>query len=108
MAERTAHNTFTVSILAGLAGAGLALLFAPRSGVETRARLKSKTAELKAQADEKLDMGKEKAQGFKEKLESVVSKATRRSKEEAEELGDAINRKTDRQSPVISAWNEEV
>ena len=81
MAERTAPNTLAVSLMAGLAGAGLALLFAPSSGRETRAKLKNKAVELNSKAHEKLEMGKDKARDLKDKISSSADQA----KEDVEE-----------------------
>lgn len=52
MAEQRAQNSLMIPLIAGMVGAGLALLFAPKSGLETRADIRSKAeqARLKAKA----------------------------------------------------------
>lgn len=58
--------------IGALAGAGLALLFAPRSGRETRELLVRKTRELKEKAGEALDDAKEVVRGKKAQIIAAV------------------------------------
>ena len=54
---RNGHSkaVFAGVVLGGLTGAITALLFAPRSGKETRAQIQSKVSDARALAGEKLD-----------------------------------------------------
>lgn len=56
--QRMHSNAFKIATMAGIAGASLALLFAPRSGRETRDRIKATTKNMKHQAGEKLETAK--------------------------------------------------
>ncbi|MEI6509829.1 MAG: YtxH domain-containing protein [bacterium] len=60
MARDDGGGFFMGFILGGLIGAGLALLFAPKSGEETREYLKEKALELKEKMPEVLKEGIEK------------------------------------------------
>jgi gas vesicle protein len=59
--------------IGGLVGAGIALLTAPRSGLETRELLRSKTEEFKAKASETADQTRARAD---ELLRSGSNRAT--------------------------------
>lgn len=80
MAERQAHSGgLMMPLLAGLAGAGLALLLAPRSGQETREQLKARADNLQQQAKEKAAVAKtqatttvEQAKGMKNRVKSAI------------------------------------
>jgi gas vesicle protein len=54
-------------IVGGLIGAGLALLFAPQTGEETREMLKDKFLELKEKAEKIPETIKKETQGFVQK-----------------------------------------
>jgi len=54
-------------IVGGLIGAGLALLFAPQTGEETREMLKEKFLELKEKAEKIPETIKKETQGFVQK-----------------------------------------
>ena len=108
MTGRTAKNTLAVSLLAGLAGAGFALLVAPRSGKETRERLKARAGDMKAQADEKLDHGREKASELKDRLQDAVSGVEKKVGRKLEKRGEDMETNKSDRSPVLTAWKEEV
>ena len=56
MSDRDDFGAFIVGFLVGgLTGAAVALLFAPQSGVETRALLREKAIELKDKASDSLE-----------------------------------------------------
>jgi gas vesicle protein len=61
-------------LLGGLVGAGVALLFAPRSGEETRRRIKELTEEVK-----------DKAEGYVEQVKSKVTSTVEKGKDLFEE-----------------------
>ncbi|GAC1387017.1 MAG: hypothetical protein NVS1B7_6270 [Candidatus Saccharimonadales bacterium] len=70
MAERTAPNMLAASMLAGLLGAGFALLLAPRSGRETRELIHKSTDDLKRQATSNLEQAKQSLQTNAVKLKA--------------------------------------
>lgn len=69
-------------MLGGIVGAGFALLFAPKSGSETRQRIKEFTDEVKDKAQNyvedvkgKVTSGIDKGKGFYEDKKSMISTA---------------------------------
>ena len=77
--ERDSGGGVSSFVLGALVGAGLALLFAPKSGVETQAEIKEharrlretaeeRMREAQQQLEERLDVARE---GVKDRLESV-------------------------------------
>ncbi len=97
MAQRSTSHMVGATLIGGIAGAGLALLFAPRSGKETRQKIQENVDNLKEEASDKLS-----------KAGQAFSRTGRKAKAELETLRDTNNRKTRKQSPVLSAWEEEV
>ena len=82
MAERGDASGFLAGFVVGaLIGIASALLFAPRSGEETRARIRERSIELQHQADELGAEARKRAAGFsaqtKEKAASVQVKVKR-------------------------------
>jgi gas vesicle protein len=57
--QRMHSNAFRIATLAGIAGASLALLFAPRSGRETRDKIKFRANTMRHQAEGKLETAKQ-------------------------------------------------
>jgi len=89
MAKDDGGGFFMGFILGGLIGAGLALLFAPKSGEETREYLKEKALELKEKVPEVLKEGIEKGktavmEGL-EKGKSIVTESIEKTKTLLEE-----------------------
>lgn len=85
MAQTNGPNMFTTTVLAGLAGAALALLVAPRSGKETRQQMKNRAMEMKNRAkqgmDEKRQSIRSSAEETKDKLKEVASETKRGMRE---------------------------
>src|SRR4051812_36531338 len=105
MRQRASNHTFAISVLSGLAGAGIALLVAPRSGRETRARIRSRTQDLKEEmgdkvssARESLEQGLDQARDVKTRLRRGLTSKARKAKEAAEEENERLS------SPTISSW----
>jgi gas vesicle protein len=71
-----------------LVGAGLALLFAPQSGKETREMLCKKTQDLKEAAADALGRGKHLVGEVRHKASEMIDKGH----ETAREVGDAASR----------------
>lgn len=107
MAERTSNgagNAVLVSLLAGMAGAAVALLFAPRSGQETREKIKTTADEALTQAQKELHNAKGSVeQGLhrsKDKLVDVLKHTARKTDDAADKVDKA-------DSPIITNWEDE-
>ena len=75
MADRSGGGEFFAGlIVGGLIGAGVALLFAPQSGEETRAQIRDASIELKDRANETIAEAREKA-------DAITADARRRAEE---------------------------
>jgi len=86
-----------------LMGAGLALLYAPSSGEETRRNLQRKLWKLRAMTEEKLDEISQQFGGGKDSLEGLMDE------EEDEEIeGDLEDRGFSGRSPRSSSPREEL
>ncbi len=90
-------------VLGALVGAGVALLFAPRSGEETQADLKERALKLKSSAEEhvrsaqrqleeRLDGAREGVQARVESVKDAVEAGRRAALEAREELEDKLDR----------------
>lgn len=112
MAQRASPNMTVVALAAGMTGAALAYLFAPRSGDETRRKLQSKAEHLKDQAETSLHEMKDSvaatADHARDRFSSVLQNAGKKIKEDYENPEDLKSKSTVRQSPVLNAWEEEV
>lgn len=118
MAERQMqpNNVVLVSLLAGLTGAAVALLFAPRSGRETREKLHEAKEDMKQQARHGLESAKktvetgiDQARELKDNFVSAVNQTGKRAKREYDDLHDDMAERTERpHSPVLTNWEEEV
>lgn len=113
--QRTQHSAVLVPILAGLAGAGIALLFAPRSGRETRMKIQETADELKHQARDGIDTAKsrvaagvDQAREMKDRVGSAIQTSGRKSKHNIDELNDNTQREGNQVSPVLTSWDQEV
>ncbi len=112
MTERSSPNIALMSLMAGLAGAGIALLLAPRSGKETVAMIGEKTTELKGQAKDSIHRVKDSVNSgidnTRDSLSEALKKTDRVAHEQYEEFNHSTDRPSQRQSPVLRAWEEEV
>lgn len=116
MTETKASKSLLAPVLAGLFGAGLALLLAPRSGKETREKIRTKTDDMKHQAEdsmanvrESLDQSIQEAQDLKKRISEAMRQTGRKAKQEMKELQeDQEKRPMPVESSVLSTWEEEV
>lgn len=118
--EARSGRSLVVPLMAGLLGAGLALLFAPRSGKETRQMLRTRAKDAKQLTEDSmnevrqsLDRSISEARDLKDRLSSTLSNAAKKAKEEMKETGQGGGgqegqKPSDQQSPVLSTWEEEV
>lgn len=87
MADRDDFGAFLVGFMVGgLAGAVVALLFAPQSGEETRTIIKEKSIELR-------DKAAQQAEATLAKAESLAGEAKTRGKEAIESVKKAVAKK---------------
>jgi gas vesicle protein len=115
MTERSNSQVLGATLLGGMVGAGLALLFAPRSGKETRNLIQDNAMKVKDSASDKMHSAKsrmhrgvEDARDLKERLAEAAHTTGKKGMSELDEIkANAASRKR-RQSPVLSAWEEEV
>jgi gas vesicle protein len=87
MAENDSNRVPVGGYLAALAigaavGAGIALLYAPRSGKETRAMLAEKGHDLKGKADDLLQEAKDFVQAKKSEITAAVEAGKQAMREE--------------------------
>ncbi len=109
MSESNQNNTLLIPLFAGLAGALLALLVAPRSGKDTRRQLQLATGEMKDKAAKSLDTaranmeeGASKLKGVKNRLSSAIHFTDKKSQ---------TNNETNQDSTAIQrlrTWDEEL
>ncbi|MFZ5623384.1 MAG: YtxH domain-containing protein [Gemmatimonadota bacterium] len=81
--EREEGSTLRWFITGAILGAGLALLFAPQSGGETRRAIKRRVRRWRAEAEEKLD-------GLQHAIGRKASRLKAALEEEGEEWGDRV------------------
>lgn len=114
MTGQNKQNVMAISLLAGLAGAGLGLLVAPRSGRETRERMrlaasdakhstKERLAETRGKLDDQVDKANETKTRWLEQIRSATKRKSKRTDETENRPEDGSG-----ESPIIKAWNEEV
>lgn len=118
MAERNSHssNALLAPLIAGMVGAGLALLLAPRSGKETREKIRDSANNMKSQAEENLlnardslEQSIQHALDLKQRLTTALTETGGKARRELDELKDMQNEsRAPRQSSVLSTWEEEV
>ena len=115
MTEHTESNMLLAPLLTGILGAGLALLFAPRSGRETRARLRLKVDDMKSRSDDgidnvraALDKSIQEAQDLKQRLAETIDQASEKVGEGIKDLREDARQQRPDRSSVLSTWEEEV
>lgn len=93
------HNDSSVgtSLLAAFAvgalvGAGLALLYAPRSGSETREMVSKKAGELKGMANSALEHGKSMVGDLKGRASEALERGKDAARQAANDVSNAANR----------------
>lgn len=75
MTEKGSCGSFTAGLILGaIAGAVVALLYAPKTGRETRELLKQKAEEAREKAEEIVEKAKEAAATARERVEQKIKK----------------------------------
>jgi gas vesicle protein len=87
LSDRHESGNFSAFITGALIGAGIALLFAPRSGSQMRGRLRDYAARVKDELDDAVDRGEE----FLEKGKDCLREAGRQVNGLAEEGRKTVN-----------------
>ena len=113
MTTQSSSRVVGATLVGGVVGAGLALLFAPRSGRESRQQIQENLDNFKQTARDKFGRAKDtladRAEDLKETTDEVMEAAHqtgRKAKNDMKELQSNI--KSRKQSPVLTAWEEEV
>ncbi len=75
MAKNNAGSVILAFLTGGLVGAGVALLFAPTSGEESRERIRETSQDLKSQAVLKADHARERATEFTDQARGKIDEA---------------------------------
>jgi len=104
MAQYERQSAWPVVLIAGMAGAGLGLLLAPRSGKESRHRLREAAADAKQSTIEGIDNAREQIDDKLDKVRDVKSRwasniKKKVNREDSPEV-DAMD------SPILRAWDE--
>jgi gas vesicle protein len=89
MSKDNSATLMVAFAIGALAGAAVALLFAPASGDETREFLGQKAREGKAKARDAMDQGREYYNSQRENLATAVDRG-REAFEQARERGDQV------------------
>lgn len=83
-------------LMGGLLGSGLALLYAPQAGEETREQLKAKAEELKQQAEKELEQARVQAEKTLAEASARVDEATEQIEGRAREMRDQAKSAADK------------
>jgi gas vesicle protein len=89
MAKDTSGGVMVAFVIGALAGAAVALLFAPATGEETREFLGQKAREGKAKARDAMDQGRDYYARNRENLVTAVERG-REAFQQARERGDQV------------------
>ena len=111
--ESTARsNVMLISVLSGLAGAGLALLLAPRSGRETRGKLQTSANDLKQEVRDEFGYFKSSAEAKANAARDAAHRLESVLKTHKDQLVEELKTERRRASntdnnPSPSVWKEE-
>jgi gas vesicle protein len=89
MSRDNSGGVMVAFVIGALAGAAVALLFAPASGEETRELLSQKAREGKAKAKEAMDQGREYYTRQRDNIATAVDRG-REAFQQARERGDQV------------------
>lgn len=104
MSERGSGGFFTGFFIGAIAGAAVALLFAPASGDETRDFIRQKSIELKHQADELAEEAAHHAEEIRTKSQAFLDEQKKRLQEAIDEGQKAAAR---RKAELLSQLKEQ-
>lgn len=86
MINQDRANPLLVAAMAGLAGAVVALLFAPQSGRETRRKIRESAEDAGENTRQKARQGVEKVRSAKDSIGEAVKSTAQKAKEEADQV----------------------
>lgn len=86
MVNQDRANPLLIAAVAGLAGATVALLFAPQSGRETRRKVRESAEDAADSAKQTAQHGIERVRSAKEGISEAVKSTARKPKEEADQV----------------------
>lgn len=104
MSERGSGGFFTGFFFGAIAGAAVALLFAPAGGDETRDYIRQKSIELKHQADELAEEATHQAETLRTKGQAFLDEQKKRLQEAIDEGQKAAAR---RKAELLSQLDEQ-
>lgn len=109
MGNRTGGHTVALTVAAGLTGAAVALLFAPRSGRETRAKLRDTAQDVKEKADHKLALAKDRLHEGMEQAHSLKQRIVHNPEQadQADHIKQAGVLARQPTGSTLSSWQEE-
>lgn len=73
-------------LVGGIVGAAVALLYAPKSGKETREDLRKKSLELRGDAEAKLELAQKKAEEFLDETRKKIDELREEAESAAQEI----------------------
>lgn len=107
VSDQKMSNMFGIALLAGALGAGIGLIFAPRSGKETRDKLsgaakdaRDQTQETLHQAQERMHRGLDQARDLKTELADAMKRKKHNAKKE-------IQSRAEDASDELKSWEGE-
>lgn len=86
MAQRTSSNVLGATLLGGVAGATIALLFAPRSGRETRERIKQTAHDMKEGTSDTMSRARGKVKDGIDTARDMKDRVAQAAKETKEDV----------------------
>lgn len=105
MTQQDSSRLLLVAGFAGLTGAALALLFAPRSGRETRADLRKRANDINNEALEQPEAAKHKIQNTQKQAHDLKDRLAEAVKQRATDTQKSFE---DTKKPLAAAWDEEI
>ena len=111
MTDKQGSKSIMAPLLAGIAGAGLALLLAPRSGRETRGKIQESAHDLQQNAKDAIDTSQQKLNDSREHARSITDKITSaiktRGRQTEHDIDEIIKSEAKNDHPSYpSEWNE--
>lgn len=91
MNDHQGNGSLTGFLVGAAVGAGLALLWAPASGAETRRRLKQKSEQFRSEAARSIESMRARSKGLQEDVQGKLNQVGESVREGAQDLEAAVN-----------------